>query len=141
MSTSPITLTAKVEVSFDKVTNAITGFVESGYTQWCDTFVPATDDKTRSVLRPLSERKMIWYDTGEFWSEGGSAVITYDGPDDDEGTYLQSKTIKVTDLGDALSTMALKAPYHFGNLINETDDAITHDVFVQMIVFGEIIYG
>lgn len=37
--------------------------------------------------------------------------------------------------------MAEKDPVHFDDLLGESDDAITHDVFMQHVIFGEIIYG
>ncbi len=40
-----------------------------------------------------------------------------------------------------LQVMATKAPRHFSDFVNEGDDATTSDVFLQMICFGEIVYG
>lgn len=37
--------------------------------------------------------------------------------------------------------MAEKDPRHFGDLVSENDDADTHDVFIQHVLFGEVIYG
>jgi hypothetical protein len=32
-------------------------------------------------------------------------------------------------------------PRHYADLVEENDDAITGDVFLQLAVFGELIYG
>lgn len=40
-----------------------------------------------------------------------------------------------------LQVMADKYPDHWADLISEKDDAITGDVFIQCVVFGEAIYG
>jgi hypothetical protein len=32
-------------------------------------------------------------------------------------------------------------PRHFADLVGEDDDAITGDVWLQLAVFGEVIYG
>ena len=40
-----------------------------------------------------------------------------------------------------LKIMAEKYPHHFRNFIDEQDDAITADVFLQCCVFEELIYG
>lgn len=40
-----------------------------------------------------------------------------------------------------LSLMAEKYPSHFQDFINDNDDAETGDVFLQLCLFGEIIYG
>lgn len=41
----------------------------------------------------------------------------------------------------ALTLMALHHPRHFSNIITENDDAETADVFLQLAVLGEVIYG
>lgn len=40
-----------------------------------------------------------------------------------------------------VNVMAEKCPRHFADVINENDDAITGDVFLQCCLFGEVIYG
>lgn len=40
-----------------------------------------------------------------------------------------------------LQLMADKYPRHFSDFLAENDDATTGDVFIQLCVFGEIIYG
>lgn len=37
--------------------------------------------------------------------------------------------------------MATESPRHFGDLLSENDDAATHDVFIQHVLFSEVIYG
>ena len=40
-----------------------------------------------------------------------------------------------------LQLMAEKYPNHFGDFANENEDAITGDVFLQLALFGELVYG
>jgi hypothetical protein len=40
-----------------------------------------------------------------------------------------------------MGIFAKKYPYHFADFINENDDADTGDVFLQCVVFGDVIYG
>lgn len=40
-----------------------------------------------------------------------------------------------------LTVMREKAPRHFADFINENDDAVTGDVFLQCCLFGEVVYG
>lgn len=56
---------------------------------------------------------------------------------DEDNTYIldQKKLIK------GAKIMAQKYPRHFKNWIEETDDSITADVFLQCCLFGEIVYG
>lgn len=37
--------------------------------------------------------------------------------------------------------MAEKWPRHFGNFISENEDAETGDVFIQLALLGDIVYG
>ncbi len=40
-----------------------------------------------------------------------------------------------------LELFATKTPRHFGNWLDECDDASTGDVFLQLCLFGEVVYG
>ncbi|KGM36178.1 hypothetical protein [Inquilinus limosus] len=68
-------------------------------------------------------------------------VVTYDGPDDDEGSFASQKTITLEDLRKGLELMAKEEPYQFGNFLSDNDDAITADTFMQLVVLGEVVYG
>ena len=56
------------------------------------------------------------------------------------------ETDEVHDIGleqtkKGLAIMADKYPKHMNDMINENFDAITGDVLLQCIVFGDVIYG
>jgi hypothetical protein len=40
-----------------------------------------------------------------------------------------------------LQLMAEKYPHHWGDFLAENDDATTGDVFLQLALYGEVIYG
>lgn len=40
-----------------------------------------------------------------------------------------------------IQVMAEKYPKHFGDFMNENDDATTGDVFLQCCLFGQLVYG
>lgn len=40
-----------------------------------------------------------------------------------------------------LTVMQEKYPRHFGNFLNEDDDAETGDVFIQCCLLGDVLYG
>lgn len=42
---------------------------------------------------------------------------------------------------EAMQKMAKDYTHHFDDLIQENDDAITADVFLQLSLFGDVIYG
>ncbi len=135
-------LKVEVEVDMEYVANAVVGFVENGYSPWCDAFNPTLDDTTTGVLKVLRERKAsIWYSEAEFWTTGGRAIACFDGPEDEEGTFGSEKTVALADLHQGLRLMSEKSPKHFADLVNENDDADTHDILMQYVILGEIVYG
>lgn len=127
---------AKIEVPFERVTNCLIGAIEGGSTYWLNAFqsLPASAD----IRADLKSRDLIWYAEDEFWTRGGGAHLEFDKPTEDSSGQ---KNIGIQDLTDGLSVMARIAPRHFGDMIQENDDAITHDVFLQCVLFGEIIFG
>lgn len=133
---TPITVQATLEVPFEHITNAIIGAIEGGSTYWMDSFapLPASED-IRAELRADDK---VWYAEPEFWERGGSARTTFDKPTASDPGH---RTIGKDELVKGLSVMATKAPKHFADLISENDDAITHDVFIQCVLFGEIVFG
>lgn len=69
---------------------------------------------------------------------GGSLVIV-DREDDHETAkeyFLNLETIQK-----GLELMAKEYPYHMKNFIEENEDAETGDVFLQLCLFGEIVFG
>lgn len=124
-----IMTTATVE--WERITNAIIGAFEGGSTEWVGsaqyTFEP--DGVTGNPL----------YAEDLFWAKGGKMRLTYDNPED--GDELLQKEIGLLEIKAGLRSMAEKSPRHFNDLLTEDDDAITHDVFLQHVVFGEVIYG
>lgn len=69
-------------------------------------------------------------------NEGGGIVVE-DIEDPDNGPW----TLDFRAIQRGLQLMAEKHPRHFSDLINENDDAETADVFVQLCLFGEVVYG
>ena len=70
------------------------------------------------------------------FAEGGAALI---GDLEDES--VTPKWLDLPALIKGLRVMARKYPRHFTDFINENDDAITADVYLQCCLFGEVIYG
>lgn len=66
----------------------------------------------------------------------GGRVILVDHEDDDKEYVLDRAA-----LHRGVKAMAKDHPEHWADFINENDDAITGDVFVQCCVFGDTVYG
>ena len=70
----------------------------------------------------------------------GCSIIISDeteaGEEDAKRGELNIETMKK-----GLQLMATKYPHHFADFVKENDDAITGDVFLQLCLFDDIIYG
>lgn len=136
-ATAPLAITAEILVPMERITNCLVGAFEGGSTYWLRgvEYVPGELD-TDKYDSPM-------YADDHFWNDGGRANVTYDNPepsDDDDGDQA-TKEIGLAELTAGLSAMAAKCPRHFGDLVSENDDAITHDVFIQCVLFGDVVYG
>lgn len=137
MST-PITIPCTIAVPFERITNCITGAIEGGSTYWCNEFLAASDDTSTRLYQSHRNAGEVWYDAGTYWEQGGKAELAFDKPTDaDSG----KRTIGKDELVKGLTVMAQIAPRHFGDLLNENDDATTHDVFLQCVLFAEVVFG
>jgi len=63
--------------------------------------------------------------------------------DDEQGEKTLKEPVRVDlkSLKTGYSIFKEKYPTHYADLIKENDDATTGDVFLQCVVFGEVIYG
>jgi hypothetical protein len=86
------------------------------------------------------------------WAEAllhGKGVVVYDLYDEDaedfdgDGEFPESAKhhITIVEVQKGLELMRDKYPRHYADLVEEEDDAITGDVWLQLAVFGELIYG
>lgn len=87
------------------------------------------------------------------WAKGlmqGKGIMVYDWYNEDvdewDGTLetfpKEAKHhLTLADIEKGLETMRDKYPRHWADLVEENDDLITGDVFLQCAVFGELVYG
>lgn len=79
----------------------------------------------------------------------GKGVVVCDLYDDDaedfdgNGKFPESAKHRITmdNVQKGLELMQEQYPRHYADLVEENDDAITGDVWLQLAVFGDIIYG
>jgi hypothetical protein len=64
-------------------------------------------------------------------------LIVTTNEDDEEKEY----DLNVSTLRDGLQSMADKQPRHWEDFIEENEDAGTGDVFLQLCLFNEVVYG
>ena len=124
------TITVPLTLKLELLTNAIIGAFEGGSTYWLRTAVYMTGSSGYSSPA---------YADVAFWQDGGEMSLFYDDPNDEESQAVFR--VNQEKLTSGAATMAEKFPRHFSDMISENDDAITHDVFLQSVIFGDVIYG
>jgi len=133
---------ASVNIDIDKITNAIVGAVENGYSGWMHAFEYSNDPVSmRLAAMSRGSDHTVWYNDPRFWQSGGKAVVKYDLPTEGEGEGNGQAVVGIDELKKGLNTMASGFARHFGDLANENDDATTHDVFLQCVILGDVVYG
>lgn len=130
----PPVISVKATVEWEMITNAIIGALEGGSTYWLREYDYAFQPDG-VIGQPL-------YAENDFWAKGGRVILRYDNPEQGEDDEDQvSKEIGLPEIKAGLRSMAEKSSSHFNDLLTENDDAITHDVFIQHVLFGEVVYG
>ena len=75
----------------------------------------------------------------------GKGVVVYDNYEMDselnEGETPTKHYLTMDNVRKGLELMRDEYPHHYADLMEEEDDAITGDVWLQLAVFGEVIYG
>ncbi len=129
------------EINWERVGDVVTGALEGGGSaEWIASFHPARDDLSVSLKRAIDLHDGIWYYSGgSYWRDGGKALVTYDsGNTGGERSQIDFGREQI-ELG--LHRMAAGSPRHFNDFVEENDDAITSDIFMQYAILGEIVYG
>jgi hypothetical protein len=131
-------LMVKMEISFDKqrVSDLLCSALEGGSNYWymIESFIKPT--KVEQVAMPGETFRHLDYPL----SEGGALMVS------DRNGAPAEEDMKTTRLDwpkllEGLVLMAEKYPRHFGDWMAENDDADTGDVFLQLCVLGEVVYG
>ena len=75
----------------------------------------------------------------------GGTLVVYDEYEMDselnEGEEPTKHYLTLKDVRKGLRLMKKLYPEHYADLVEENDDLITGDVWLQLAVFGELIYG
>jgi hypothetical protein len=81
-----------------------------------------------------------WYDTAKLFEDGSNIkfkVCVYD----EENDGYKEHVVTLKEIKAGLHLMAKKHTRHFGDMLNDTGDNITQDVFFQCVVLNEVNYG
>lgn len=107
------------------------GALEGGSNYWY--FLPDLSMVPRIRGEPASVRifRAVW--------DGGAEVPVTDGNEPEGSKPLGMLTRAGMEKG--LDLMMRKHPYHYAHLFDGNDDATTADVWLQLALMGEIVFG
>lgn len=110
--------------------------------------VEVSDERIKDVLIGAFEGgSNYWYWITDQSHKGHPADVIMDHEDgwvkikDDEEGCMGEFTLTKQALYDGLQKMANQYAFHFNDVMEENDDAVTADVLLQMALFGELVYG
>lgn len=113
-----------IDVNEDKIENLLCSAFEGGSNYWIDDII---NIPTATVRKK--------HGVGYFYDcplKGLSFDVI-----SEQGTH----TLTPESLTKGMQLMADKYPHHFGDVINDNTDAATGDVFLQLCLFDDVIYG
>jgi hypothetical protein len=121
-----------IDISSQRISDLIVGAFEGGSTYWCQSVFNERGPEVQGT---------IYYANPSYFEGDFQMRVLFDDPDDEEGNGNGDKLIGPDELGKGLALFAAKYPVHFADFICENDDANTSDVFWQLVVLGEVVYG
>lgn len=136
--TDDLDVVVSIKIARRRVAELLVSAVEGGIGYWCPRqsfkytkpaeWVPVLDDAERW---PCYDYPLL----------PGGAVEFYVSARDFGGKGKKICRLDLETIAAGLKLMAEKTPGHFADFLHERDDARTADVFVQLCVFGEVVYG
>jgi hypothetical protein len=124
----------ETEVDYNRISDLLTTIVETAVSDWYCITDKLEPEEWTIISTPDHPKP------GKHWlcdyplNKGGAWVV--------EDVETDSKyTFDLEVIKKGLNLMAKKYPEHFADFLEENDDAITADVFLQLCLFGEVIYG
>lgn len=120
-------ITVELDISARRIADLMVTAIEGGINYWC-----------KGIYLEVPNVKEIkhawWYDYAPLYDRDDLRIkvaIHDDAP----------RKIGKVDFAEGAKIMAAKYPWHWADFTGENEDAITADVFVQCVVFKEIVYG
>lgn len=150
MSTEGFTLVVPVTIKDEDCRSMLVSALEGGSNYWY--YIPKMTRPpgvTDEDLKPGGKHNPDKWEYSHLYLypfiEGGS--VTFRAPANDtkkKWEEINGKTEWVLDraaMQRGLEIMAQKYPWHFANVISDNTDAGTGDVFLQLALFSEVIFG
>lgn len=101
--------------------------------------IPREDIK--SLLDSASRGASYWCTSELAYESETEKALTVEGVKlfNDEGN--ESRTLNIEDIKKGLKVMAEEQPQHFADFIEGNGDNDTGDVFLQLCLFSDVVYG
>lgn len=125
-------ITTTVKLTPQRVSDLFVGAFEGGSNYWMQS-------ANIIVGKERKEKGLVWWGAPAVFQGDYSFKVSYENPE--KGPTYVSKTLTQDDVAKGAQIMAQKYPEHFADIVQDNEDAITADVFMQCIVLGEIVYG
>lgn len=132
----PVTfkVTTQVEIPMQRVADLLCCAFEGGSNYWCHLKVKKAPDEFAFRYMPdLSDKPCSYTD---YPTNRGGYLIVGDSEGDMPDGLVDIGTIR-----HGLQVMADKYPRHWQDVLDDNEDAITGDVFLQCVLWGEVVFG
>lgn len=120
-------------IADQRIADLFVAALEGGSTAWLR--------KARHVSREKMGTEQPWYADPVMYSGKFQIALTFDDPKTPGGDGEGHTIITDDDVAKAIALMVTRHPSHFADFTCESDDANTADIFMQLVVFGEVVYG
>ena len=124
----------EVEVTPRRIADLMVTAIEGGIDYWCNSV---------KLLTAYPEHQP-WYDDENLYSGGDISIEVVELDPSSEENVEGSWIINLASMEKAFCLMqeyGTPKGWHWRNFITENDDAETADVWFQLTVFGEVVYG
>lgn len=127
----------EVEIPAKDIAGLLCSGFEGGVGYWCRIM----DFRTPKVVRPMIDETEVFRHTDYPLLEGGAVICRlYDEPGQSDQKY-DKLVLDRAAIQRGLTLMAEKCPKHWADFIDENYDSNTGDVFIQLCLLGDVVYG
>ena len=121
-----------IDVPLQRISDLLCSALEGGSNYWYE--IREQIEPPKVTFRAMKGHSFPHLDFP--LSEGGALMIS-----DLEKPRRKPIRLDLAAMQKGLKIMAEKNGRHFGDFLAENDDATTADVFLQLCVFGDVVYG
>lgn len=125
----------KIELKDERLAGLLCSALEGGSNYWY--MIQKFNKPTSYEFR--TDKETLFRHLDYPMNPGGSLVFTT--TEEDEINGKTEWTLDRAALEAGFRLMAAKYPQHMANVLDESDDSITGDVFLQCCLFGEVVFG